>query len=74
MLPRNENQSRRDQEQEKGKPDPAANSNGQENVRAAHETAEDDIQQDPDFSVHSPNDDLDEGEIARLGEDKNDLA
>jgi hypothetical protein len=29
----------------------------------------DDIDEDPDLSVHSPNDDLDEGETARLGED-----
>jgi hypothetical protein len=35
----------------------------------AHEQAEHDIDEDPDFSIHSPNDDLDEGEIARLGED-----
>ena len=35
----------------------------------AHEQAEHDIDEDPDFSIHSPNDDLDEGETARLGED-----
>lgn len=35
---------------------------------AAHREAESDIQQDADLSVHSPNDDLDEGESARLGE------
>jgi hypothetical protein len=34
----------------------------------AHEQAERDIQNDPEFSAHSPNDDLDEGETARLGE------
>jgi hypothetical protein len=39
----------------------------------AHEEAIHDIEDDPDLSVHSPNDDLDEGETARLGEDKNDL-
>jgi len=43
------------------------------NVRAAHEQAEKDISDDPDLSIHSPNDDLDEGETARLGEDKTDL-
>jgi hypothetical protein len=39
----------------------------------AHEVAEKDIEKDPDLSIHSPNDDLDEGETARLGEDKTDL-
>ncbi|HEX2609132.1 MAG TPA: hypothetical protein VHK91_17240 [Flavisolibacter sp.] len=40
---------------------------------AAHQEAEHDIAEDADLSIHSPNDDLDEGETARLGEDKNDL-
>ena len=44
-----------------------------ENVDAAHVQAEKDIAQDADLSIHSPNDDLDEGETARLGDDKNDL-
>lgn len=36
---------------------------------AAHDAAEKDIEQDAELSAHSPNDDLDEGETARLGED-----
>jgi len=40
---------------------------------AAHDEAIQDIEQDPDLSVHSPNDDLDEGETARLGGDTNGL-
>lgn len=44
-----------------------------ENVAAAYEEASKDIEQDADLSIHSPNDDLDEGETARLGENKNDL-
>ena len=44
-----------------------------ENILDAHQQAEKDIEQDADLSVHSPNDDLDEGETARLGEDKTDL-
>ncbi len=36
---------------------------------SAHEQAEKDIDADPEFSAHSPNDDLDEGETARLGEE-----
>ncbi|GAA4751498.1 hypothetical protein [Flavisolibacter ginsenosidimutans] len=36
---------------------------------AAHTEAEKDIEDDVELSAHSPNDDLDEGESARLGED-----
>ena len=39
----------------------------------AREEAMGDIEQDADLSIHNPNDDLDEGETARLGEDKTDL-
>lgn len=42
-------------------------------VEKAHRQAEQDISADPEFSAHSPNDDLDEGETARLGEDKTGL-
>ena len=51
-----------------------ANHLSQEDLNiAAHDEALSDIDEDPDFSVSSPNDDLDEGETARLGEDKTDL-
>lgn len=43
-------------------------------IKDAHDQAERDIEQDPDLSIHSPNDDLDESEIARLGDDRTDLA
>ena len=39
-----------------------------ENVAAAYKEASKDIEDDPEFSAGSPNDDLDEGESARLGE------
>jgi hypothetical protein len=39
----------------------------------AHEEALNDIDNDPDLSASSPNDDLDEGESARLGEENTDL-
>jgi hypothetical protein len=42
------------------------------NAEAAR-TAEEDIANDPEFSASSPNDDLDEGETARLGEDETPL-
>lgn len=44
-----------------------------EAVLAAHEQADADIQKDPDLSIHSPTDDLDEGELARLNDDDSDL-
>ena len=38
-------------------------------AEAAHDAAEQDIQDDAELTASSPNDDLDEGETARLGED-----
>jgi hypothetical protein len=46
---------------------------GRDEIERAHRQAERDISADPEFSAHSPNDDLDEGETARLGEDKTGL-
>lgn len=39
----------------------------------AHEDAEKDMNEDAELTAHSPNDDLDEGETARLGEDNTDI-
>lgn len=39
----------------------------------AHDEAEKDMEQDAELTAHNPNDDLDEGETARLGDDKTDL-
>ena len=44
-----------------------------QHVKEAREQADADIENDADLSFHSPNDDLDEGETARLGEDVNDI-
>ncbi|HEY6977620.1 MAG TPA: hypothetical protein VH396_15085 [Chitinophagaceae bacterium] len=44
-----------------------------EHVKEAREQADADIEKDADLSIHNPNDDLDEGETARLGEDVNDI-
>jgi hypothetical protein len=44
-----------------------------ENANALQQ-ADKDMNSDIEFTSHSKNDDLDEGETARLGEDKNDLA
>lgn len=40
----------------------------------AHKQAEMDISKDADFSIHSPNDDLDEEESVKLNADKNAIA
>lgn len=42
----------------------------EERVAEAHNQADADIANDPDFAARTPNDDLDEGETARLGEDE----
>ncbi len=39
----------------------------------AHKQADQDIEDDLEISAHSPNDDLDEGETARLGSNKTGL-
>lgn len=50
----------------------SANEN-RDNIAKAHDEAEKDINNDAELSAHSPNDDLDEGETARLGEGDNPL-
>ena len=42
-------------------------------VADAHDQAENDIDNDPEMELPTENDDLDEGELANLGGDKNDL-
>ena len=39
-----------------------------ENISEAHRQAEEDMKDDAELTAQSPNDDLDEGESARLGE------
>lgn len=58
--------------QDQQKPVPQNNSENKA-AEQAHREADKDIAKDPDLSVHSPNDDLDEGELARLGENKTGL-
>jgi hypothetical protein len=38
-------------------------------AQAAHQQADQDMEDDAELTASSPNDDLDEGETARLGED-----
>jgi hypothetical protein len=64
----------RNRKKEQGRPSGNDQFSGKRNVNDdAREEAMGDIEQDADLSIHSPNDDLDEGETARLGEDKTDL-
>lgn len=65
---------KRDMSKQKKKPEleqaaSATSDKDHDAVQAAHDQAERDIEHDPEVSMHSPNDDLDEGELARLGED-----
>jgi hypothetical protein len=39
-------------------------------AEAAHDAADRDMENDAELTASSPNDDLDEGELARLGDDK----
>ena len=52
----------------------AAKRGDKADVEKAHNQADRDIANDAELSAHSPNDDLDEGESARLGENENGLA
>jgi hypothetical protein len=68
MEPRKEQQGRHEH------PLPHEISNNErKQAERAHEEAEKDMERDAELSAHSPNDDLDEGETARLGEDSTDL-
>lgn len=74
MEPRNKNQ---DLEQQQGRhehPLPQEISNEQRALNeSAHNEAEKDMEDDAELTASSPNDDLDEGETARLGEDVPDI-
>ena len=47
------------------------NATNNELITEAHDQADKDFAKDADFCIHNENDDLDEGELARLGEDVN---
>ena len=69
MEPRNKNQEQPQHGQHEH-PLPNEISDEQRKLNeSAHREADKDIDNDAELSSHSPNDDLDEGESARLGED-----
>jgi hypothetical protein len=71
MLPLTNNQPQQGEHQA---PLPKEISNDQKILNeAAHKEAEKDMDNDAELTAHSPNDDLDEGETARLGEEIPDI-
>ena len=76
-MPTNKNKTSKtaDKPDEQASPQQPEKNNDQQVTRKAFNEAQRDIDLDADLGIHShsPNDDLDEGESARLGEDKTDL-
>lgn len=69
-MPAEKNKQGQKEEVAKQHENAEAGSTGQNPVtEAAHQQADADIAKDPEFNAHSPNDDLDEEESARLGDD-----
>ncbi len=66
----NKQQDIQSQEGQLGNPLPEEISQKQKELnKSAHDTADKDMDADVELTAHSPNDDLDEGETATLGED-----
>lgn len=73
MEPRNNsNRNNQNGRHEHPLPDEISQQEKQKAMKA-HEEAEKDMNEDAELTAHSPNDDLDEGETARLGEDNTDI-
>lgn len=69
MEPRNEKQQGK---HEHPLPHEIRKSEKEQAVKA-HDQAEKDMDEDAELTAHNPNDDLDEGETARLGDDESNL-
>ena len=69
MEPRNRNQEQPQQGQHEHPLRQEISDEQRGQYQSAHQQAEKDIEDDAELSAQSPNDDLDEGETARLGED-----
>ena len=69
MEPGNKNQEQAQQGQHEHPLRQEISDDQRELNQAAHNEAEKDMDDDAELTAHSPNDDLDEGESARLGED-----
>ena len=66
MKPRNNTPEGKHENRLPGEIDPAE----KRLTESAHRAADKDMDADAELTAHSPNDDLDEGETARLGEEK----
>lgn len=74
IMEAKKNQRPEPKEENPKRQDAAGNSKEQDaNVRKAHDEAEKDIENDAELSAHSPNDDLDESETAKLDDEGNPL-
>ena len=73
MEKRNTNNDRQQQGRHEHPLKQEISSSEKEKAIEAHDEAEKDMDEDAELTAHSPNDDLDEGETARLGEDTSDI-
>lgn len=73
MEPRNTSDNKNQQGRHEHPLPHEINNEEKEKAIRAHDEAENDINEDAELTAHSPNDDLDEGETARLGEDTGDI-
>ena len=72
MEPRNRNNQDQKGRHEHPLPNEISKKEKEKNMEA-HEQAENDMNEDAELTAHNPNDDLDEGETARLGENTDDI-
>jgi hypothetical protein len=72
MEPRNTNSPDREGRHVHPLPNEINKKEKEKNMEA-HEQAENDMNEDAELTAHNPNDDLDEGETARLGENTDDI-
>ena len=73
MEPRNTSNNSNPQEKHEHPLPHEISNRDKEKAIEAHDQAERDMNEDAELSAQSPNDDLDEGESARLGEDTGDI-
>lgn len=73
MEPRNTDNDRNQQGRHEHPLPQEISKQEKEKAIRAHDEAEKDMNEDAELTAHSPNDDLDEGETARLGEDTSDI-
>ena len=72
MEPRNTSEDNQRGRHEHPLPQEISNKDKEKAIEA-HKEAEKDMDEDAELTAQSPNDDLDEGETARLGEDTSEI-